>query len=319
MPTDAKLLSAYLAVGADELKRQTVVRRLKARLGDDPMVSFNLDEQTAGPSLAADDLLVSLDTMPFGSDFRLVIVHGAEKLAKDVSEAIVGYLAGPNPDTVLCLEATSLPKSTRLYKAVAKVGPRAVIDCSPKKRWELPKLVRSMAVAHGTTISEAAAKELVSRVGESTVYLDTQLETLAALTRQAGVITLADVEGHVARTAEVKPWDFLDAVSERDAKRALGLLALMDAASPLALESLLCTRIRELVCAKALEARGEGALLAQTLGKQAWQVKNHQRWARGFTERELVSALAGAVACERQLKGSGDGEAAFRAWVLSIV
>lgn len=318
MAKEEKLLPAYLIVGEDGLKRETAVRRLKARLGDDSVADFNLDERAAGPDLAPDELATSLDTMPFGSDFRLVIVTEADKLSKAVSETIVSYLADPNPDTVLCVVAEKLAKSTRLYKALSKQGAKAVIDCSPKKRWELPAYVRSMAVSHGVTISQSAAEELVSRVGESTVYLDNEIATLSALVGERGEITLADVKGNVARTAEVKPWDFLDAVCARDSKRAMELLEMMPTTAPIVLQSLLTSRIRELICAKSLESRGEGSLLATTLGKQAWQVKNHLGWSRRYTMIELERALAGSAECERRLKGTGDDDTALRLWVLSM-
>lgn len=319
MTKDAQLLAAYLIVGDDELKRETAVRRLKARLGSDEGVAqFNLDEHASAAGLDPEALSSSLDTMPFGSDFRLVILHQAEKLPKALSEAIVDYLADPNPDAVLCLDAASLSKGTRLYKAVARLGTHAVIDCSPKKRFELPAYVRSLATSHGATISQAAATELVSRVGESTVYLDNELKSLIALKGPGCEISVSDVEAHVARTAEVKPWDLLDAVCERDATKACTLLARMPTTSPVLIHSFLMGRVRELICAKALAERGEGALLASELKKQQWQVKNYQRWARGFTMEELERALAAGAACERDLKGSGDSETAIRLLILSI-
>lgn len=315
---DAKLLCAYLIVGADELKRETAVTRLKARL-EPGLEAFNLDERTATADLAPNDVLTSLDTMPMGQGFRLVIVRQAERLPKPVSEALVRYLADPNPGCVLCLVAGTLSKATRLYKAVAKVGPHAVIDCTPLKRWRLPDYLQrhARATVH-REIDRDAAEELVARVGEDTTMLDRQLRTLADLCRGSGPITLADVEAHVARTAEVKPWEFLDAVSARDAARALELYNLMRNTSEIALLTLLTTRVRELVCAKALDARGEGALLAKTLGRQAWQVKNHLGWARRFSMAELEGALAACARCERALKGGSDACTSLTTLVLSI-
>lgn len=315
---DVQLLCAYLVVGADELKRETAVTRLKARL-EQGLEAFNLDERTATADLVPNDLLTSLDTMPLGGGFRLVVVRQAERLPKPVSEALVRYLGNPNPSSVLCLVAESLSKATRLYKAVAKVGPHAVIDCTPPKRWKLPEYLQRHARAMARTeLDRDAAEELVARVGESTTMLDRQLRTLADLCRDRGRITLRDVEEHVARTAEVKPWEFLDAVSARDAGRALELYNLMRNPSEIALLALLTSRVRELVCAKALNARGEGALLAKELGRQAWQVKNHLGWARRFSEGELEGALAGCAACERALKGGADARTSFVTLVLRI-
>jgi DNA polymerase-3 subunit delta len=311
------MLPAYLVLGADELKRERTVSRLKAHLTQG-LADFNLDELTPKSDFDPSALVSSLNTMPFGPGFRLVIVHEADHLAKPVSEAIVSYLANPNPSCVLCVIAGSLPKGTRLYKAIAKGGRQAVIDCSPQKRWELPDLVRKLARSHGKSMDGSAAEELVDRVGESTVMLDRQVESLCDLVGDAPSITLADVESHVARTAEVKPWGFLDAVSARDARKAMSLYGLMSNPSQVALQSLLTGRIRELACAKSLDQRGEGALLASTLKKAPFQVKHHLAWARRFSTDELRDALVGSAACERVLKGTGDSDVAFRRWVLAI-
>ena len=313
----ADLLPAYLIVGADELKRDVAVRRLRSRVPAD-MADFNLDELDGASLEEPGQLISSAQTMPFCADFRLVIVNGAGELAKPVSEAVVSYLAGPNPQCVLCLVAEKLAKNTRLYKAVAKVGPHSVIDCAPLKRWELPSYVVKLAQKRGLSMDNAAAQELVERVGESTVALDNQIATLAQLVGDAGRITLADVEANVAQIAEVSPWAFADAVCERNAPRAMEMLNLMKAPSLVFLHSVLVGRLRELICAKSLDARGAASGLARELGRQSWQVKNHVRWSRAFGEEELVELLGQAAVCERALKGSQDSEAAFARFVLAM-
>ena len=313
----ADLLPAYLIVGADELKRGAAVRRLRSRVPAD-MADFNLDELDGASLEEPCQLISSAQTMPFCADFRLVIVNGAGELAKPVSEAVVSYLADPNPQCVLCLVAEKLAKNTRLYKAVAKVGPHSVIDCAPLKRWELPPYVVKLAQKRGLSMDNAAAQELVERVGESTVALDNQIATLAQLVGDAGRITLADVEANVAQIAEVSPWAFADAVCERNAPRAMEMLNLMKAPSLVFLHSVLVGRLRELICAKSLDARGAASGLARELGRQSWQVKNHVRWSRAFGEEELVELLGQAAVCERALKGSQDSEAAFARFVLAM-
>ena len=313
----ADLLPAYLIVGADELKRDAAVRRLRSHVPAD-MADFNLDELDGASLEEPGQLISSAQTMPFCADFRLVIVNGAGGLAKPVSEAVVSYLADPNPQCVLCLVAEKLAKNTRLYKAVAKVGPHSVIDCAPLKRWELPPYVVKLAQKRGLSMDNAAAQELVERVGESTVALDNQIATLAQLVGDADRITLADVEANVAQIAEVSPWAFADAVCERNAPRAMEMLNLMKAPSLVFLHSVLVGRIRELICAKSLDARGAASGLARELGRQSWQVKNHVRWSRAFGEEELVELLGQAAVCERALKGSQDSEAAFARFVLAM-
>ena len=133
-------------------------------------------------------------------------------------------------------------------------------------------------------------------------------------------IELADVERWIVRTAEVQPWDFLNAVSARDMRRSLELFKLLPSQElPCGLTQLLCGRIRELIVAKALDARGQGRELAATLKLQSWQVKNHLTWARRFSMAELIAALEGAVDVELALKGSADSQTALLLWITNIL
>ena len=166
--SETGLLPAYLIVGTDGVKRDHAISRMKARLEKSGMVEFNLDERDMTKDPDIESIIGSLNTFPMGSEFRLVILDGCSKLAKAVSEPLVEYLASPSPTTVCLIIADSLAKNTRLYKAIAKIDKKVVIDCSGTKRWELPRRVQQMASQHGKSISTAAAEELVSRSGENT-------------------------------------------------------------------------------------------------------------------------------------------------------
>lgn len=299
------LLSAYLAVGTDELKAGRVVQRLKAYLPPESL-AFNLDEREVTPALDADSLISSLETLPLGSPLRVVILTHGERLTRELRDALADYLKNPNPSTTLCLVAEKLDGRSPLYKAFKAMDPKAVIDCAPVKRWELPRQVIRMARGYGMQMDEGAAEALVERVGQSTAMLDGQLRTLSELCRGKSTISVDDVVENVARIQEPKPWTFVDAICERNAAEALGQYFLMDNPSQIALTAFIAMRIRELVCAKSLVARGEGPALANELGKKSWQVKNHVRWAGHFKEGELEAILARCARTERELKGGAN-------------
>lgn len=246
-------------------------------------------------------------------------MRNAEKLKKPDAEALVAYLESPSPTTVLALEAEKLAKNTRLYKAAAKHGKSAVIDCAPLKRYELPKTVRSMAVGHGVTLTEGAAAKIVELVGEDTVHLDNEVRKIALAHRGADPVNEHEIVALVSRTAEVKPWEFVDAFSARDLQKCLLYLGRMKSTSPHALIAKCTSRLRELVCARALCDRGAQGAIAATLKMPDWQCKNHARWARGFTAEELRRALVGARDTERAMKSGSDPDVAFLDWVLAVV
>ena len=195
---EAPLLPVYLIVGEDALKRDTVMKRLRARLSSMGDLSFNADEFD-GETAQGGDIVTACNTVPFASPVRLVEVRAADKLKKADAEQLVSYLGSPNGSTVLALVAEKLAKNTRLYKAVAACGKTAVIDCAPLKRYELPRTVRSMAVTHGVTLTEGAAVKLVDLVGEDTVHLDSELKKIALAHRGTDAVNEHEIVDMVRR------------------------------------------------------------------------------------------------------------------------
>lgn len=313
------LISAYLVVGEDALRRDVVVKRLRARIAKLGDLEFNHDV-FEGETATGLEIVSACDTMPFMSDMRLVEVNNVDKLKKADSEALVAYLANPNDTTVLCLVSEKLAKNTRLYKAVAAVGKQAVIECAPKKRNELPKVVRDMAVGHGVVFSDRAANALIDLVGENTVALDAEVRKIALAHTGKDPVSDKEVHALVVRTAEAKPWEFVDAVSARDLPKALTLLSRMESASPYSLIGMCTRRMRELVCAQSMAARGLGqAGVAKALKLPDWRVKNHIAWSRNYSKSELVRALRLARDTERKMKSGTDADQAFMSWLLDVV
>ena len=310
-------MPVYLIMGEDALKRDTVMKRLRARLAKLGDLAFNSDEFNGETALGG-DIVAACNTVPFASPVRLVEVRGADKLKKADAETLVTYLEAPNETTVLALVAEKLAKNTRLYKAVAKLGKTAVIDCAPLKRYELPKTVRALAVGHGVTLTEGAANVLVDLVGEDTVHLDNELKKIALAHRGSDAVNEHEIMGLVSRTAEVKPWEFVDAFAARDTRKCLLYLDRMDSVSPHALLAMCTTRLRELVCARSLAERGNPRGVAAALKLPDWRCKNHATWARGFTAAELRQALISSRDTERAMKSGTDPNAAFLDWVLLV-
>ena len=79
------LLPVYLVVGEDELKRETVMKRLHARLEKMGDLSFN-SETFSATTCTGEDVVTAANTLPFASPIRLVEVYEVEKLKKADSE-----------------------------------------------------------------------------------------------------------------------------------------------------------------------------------------------------------------------------------------
>lgn len=312
------LLPAYLITGTDELKRQRVLERLRSRVAEEGDISFN-SETFNGETADGEEIVFACNTLPFASSVRLVQVFAVDKLKKDDQERLIAYLEAPCETTVLCLVASGLAKNTRLYKAVAKIGSSAIIECAPPKLKDLPAQVRAMATSHGAVITNSAANLLVDLIGENTVALDAELQKLALAHRGSDPINDNEVASLVSRTAEAKPWEFVDAFSSRNLAKCLQLRTRMESTTPYALLAMCVTRIRELIAAKSLANRGQAGALASYLHLPDWRVKNHAFWARNFSETELRNALLLARDTERAMKSGTDPNEAFTDWYIAVI
>jgi DNA polymerase-3 subunit delta len=318
MTTQEKpLLPVYLFNGDDEFKRESLLKRLLKRIEGMADLSFNSQTFQGSSLRAPEELIAACDTPPFAAPVRLVVVQDAEKMGKATQEALTAYLEHPNETTVLVLTTQKLAANTRLFKAIKKVDPKAVIDCASLKRSELPALVRNMALAHKVTISPDAAPTLIELVGTSTVNLNTELSKLASYVIALGrdTISRGDVKMVVTRTAETRPWDLVNALTQRDALLCLKLMARMPTESPHALLALCVMRIRDLITVKALIGRGENNIAA-ALKKQDWQVRDLRQGAGLFKREELLALLRQAAGLEQQMKSGGNPDLLFESWLL---
>ena len=311
------LLPVYLVVGEDELKRETVMKRLHARLEKMGDLSFN-SETFSAATCTGEDVITAANTLPFASPIRLVEVYEVEKLKKADSELIAAYLKEPCTTTVLALVGDKLDKRSRLYKAVQAFGKTAFIDCTPFERRDMNKVIRSMAVGHGITFTEGAASALLDLVGTNTVSLDAEIRKLSLSHRGSDPVNENEVLSMVSFTKEIKPWEFIDAFAARNAQRCVYLLHRMENTSPFGLLTMCTTRLRELISAKALIARGEQGKIASVLKIPEWKVKLYRTWIKGFSMKELVGALKGARDTEARMKSGADKDEEFLRWMLEV-
>jgi len=199
--------------------------------GDDPgMGLVRLDPGALG----ADAMAAILDEVRMPSMFaprKLVVVDPADLLFKKVEaaeedrrlgarELLENYLAAPVDSATLVLVMDAWLKTTRLHKALDKMG--AVRWCEPIKAYQAPAwVVRRAKEAYGKTIEPAAVGRLAELIGPDMQRLDNELAKLSLYEPDAPAIGVRAVDALVGFQHEQKIWEMIDALAERDAATAL--------------------------------------------------------------------------------------------------
>ena len=308
------LLPVYAVVGTDKLKIKTVLERLDKRMNEFDNIDFNSDTFDGETANGAEIVQACLQ-IPFMSEKRYIVVKNASKIKNNDNETLLSYLNNPNDSTVLVLIYDKLAKSTRIYKACSKISSTSIIECQAPKKYKIAENLNSIARKHGGSIDFNAAKLLVDLIGEDTMHLDSEIQKLLISNNNKN-ITINQIKEEIQKSSEIKPWDFTGAFAARDIDTCLSMYAQMKENIEYVLLPQTRKIINELICVQDLGNHATQFSVANELGCQTWQVKNHIQWSKNFTKAELIGILEKALECEVKLKSTGEKNLAFEIFII---
>jgi DNA polymerase-3 subunit delta len=256
-----------------------------------------------GSALEPGDLLEVLSPSLFGDD-RVIVIRGAQDLAKEVAAEVTAYVADPLPEVVLVVVHAGGAKGKALLTALVGAGAHKVETPKITKPSERRDFVRAELRAAGRQVDDDAVTALLDTVG-------TDLRELAAAVSQL----LADTEGtlteeHVRRyysgRAETTGFQIADKALAGDLAGALELTRWGQSTglAPVLVTSALAGALRS-VGIVASAGRAPAHVLAGQLGMPPWKVEQTQRQARGWTPDALSKALTAVARADAEIKGEG--------------
>ncbi len=224
----------YLFFGSeDRLKQEAVDALIKATVSPD-FADFDLevlDVSNAG----AEAILASAGQVPFGSDYRVVVVRGMEQWRERGKSAEAERLAEGverlGSATCLVLVASAEEEddkrktavTTKLDNAVKKVG--AIVAFRSLKGEGLSKWVVERVRKEGKQIEGEATNLLLESVGHELLSLEQEILKLVCWVDERPTITLKDVGTVTASSPEDVVFKLIDSITRRETDNALQLLA----------------------------------------------------------------------------------------------
>lgn len=216
-----KVRPVYVLFGDEDFLKRQVLAALQALVLGPPGESFGLSSH-AGDKAVFAAVHDELQTLPFLSPRRLVVVENADPFVTRHRAALEKYVADPAPNGVLVLDVKSWPANTRLAKLV---DASATLACKAPTGQRLPEwCARRASAAHGKQLSAAAAGMLVDLVGADLGLLDQELAKLAVYTGEAARIDVGDVDKVVGSSRAESTWKILDALAAGRPAEALEIL-----------------------------------------------------------------------------------------------
>lgn len=272
-----------------------------------------------GETADADDVLVALNTLPFMSERKLVVVKRTEKMSSDSLGRLAEYCADPAPSACLVLVAEKVDRRWRLYKAVDALG--GLHEYSPPSRGQYAPRVIAMFGARGKRVGVDGAEILVEAVGRDLRRLAVEVDKVCAYVGERTTLSRDDIEHVMSLTAPTSVWEYLDALGERDVRTALRMLAdlLAEGESILGVWALSVRHVRQLIAVRAMLDRGEGrGSIMREVGMADWQARKLEGQVGRYGPGELERALTGAAAAEADMKTSRDARLVFERWIVRV-
>jgi DNA polymerase-3 subunit delta len=225
-----------VVAGEELFLRNQVLGELREAVfgGEDPGMGWVRLDAGPGGALGSGAMAVILDEVRTPSMFapkKVVVVDGADALFKKGEgeeddgrmtprEMLEGYLESPVEGSTLVLVVNSWLKTTRLHKALDKMG--WVKWAEPIKEYQAAGwAVKRAKEAYGKGMEPRAAERLGELIGGDLQRLDNELAKLSLYEPEAGVIGVKAVEALVGFQHEQQIWDLVNALGARDAGGAL--------------------------------------------------------------------------------------------------
>lgn len=211
----------YYFHGAEDYLKDEAMKQLIQAAVDPATRDFNF-EMLRGADVDAGTLGSLLGTPPMMADRRVVAIRDVGALKKDTRRALEKYLESPARDIVLILVAAAGSKDDRVLLDRA-----TAIDFEPLSGARVPKWITYYATHDlGCEITPEAVSLLQDAVGTELAQLRIEIDKLASFvaSEEGRVIDEEAVSAIVGVRRGETLGDLLDAVANRDARRAIDLL-----------------------------------------------------------------------------------------------
>lgn len=216
-----KNIPVYLFEGKEEFLREEALRKFEREFFKNNPTELNRT-LFYGDDLDDFTLASELEVFPMLSSKKLIIIRLAEMLSLSVQELLVSYINKPSPTTCLALEAETLNKQKKLYKAISKSG-RIIVF----KRYydnQVNKWIFQRAGFYDKKILPEATALLKENVGNNLRLLDEAIKKTVLYVGEKKIIGIEDVEEMVGISHVGTVFDLISAIRRRQINDSLKIL-----------------------------------------------------------------------------------------------
>ena len=316
--------SLYLLRGDDSARFREYIARFKAGLGDQDTADLNTS-LLDGDSLNLNALVADAMAVPFLASRRLVIVENARaflrKHTKDKKDSVV-QLLNTLPETtalVLLVDDQIIKRGGKafwensksydwLQEWISKNPERGIlVDCSLPDQKDMPFWIRRQCKEKGGEIENSASVMLAEYVGNDTLRAGHELDKLIAYVGENASIRAEDVVLLTAQDQEGDIFAMVDALGERNGKKAMEqFLLLTEKSDVMELTGMIHRQFRLLIQAReVMDEGGRVDTVQNELKVMPFIAKKLYQQASRFSMAQLVDIFGRLLTIDEEMKTGG--------------
>ena len=296
-----KFKQIYLLFGQEAyLKKQYKERFVKAMVPEGDTMNYSSYE---GKKTDIKEVIDLAETLPFFSERRLIVFEDTG-FFKNGGNDLADYINDGMPDTThFIFVENEVDKRSKLYKAVKAKG--HIVELAAQDENTLRKWVSGLVRKEKKEMAQPDIAYFLNKVGTDMENITKELEKLFCYCLDRNVITGEDVDAVCVTQITNHIFDMVNAVAEKDQRRALDLyydlLALKE--PPMRILSLMSKEYRDLYHVKELSRQGYARKeIASKAGLHPFVAGKYMDLAKRFQSGELRKVMEESADLEQRVK-----------------
>lgn len=232
-----------------------------------------------------DGFIASLESFPFMSEKRLMVVREWYPTAQDMkNKALAAYLANPTETTIL------LVVNQKANEQLKKLDCVSVVDCSRASDDVIIKYIRSRTNKAKVIISSSVCQTLIDYCQGDLTRIDTELTKLIDYAASSSEITEQAVKALVAVDKDYQVYEMVNMIARKNYSEAYKIISETKTASEkqMLLSSLYGHFRRMFYCACSKE---DNLSVANMLGVKEYAIKKTREQLSNFSVKKIKIVL----------------------------
>lgn len=181
-------------------------------------------EESDRPSI--DSIIDILNTMPFLSEKRYVVIENAQSMKKGEISTIIGYISNPSPYSVLVILHRGKLKDE--FKELSERVKSISIDIRPQ---DIQPWVKEKARQKGIELTNGAVDYLIGITGQDIGLISSEIEKITLLGK--GYIDASDISNIMKDEGNHDVFELIEAIKRNDKEMVFRILgSLLDSVEP---------------------------------------------------------------------------------------